>query len=941
MPEQPISPPAIPCAILDPASAEHRMWLGRVQPMGNPSYLAHMMGADSPVQPRRAGMPLATFPCPVCKGTAGATAHPTILGAMTLTCAGKGCDCRQLAQKCRDLAPRAFSHSDDLLVEMPDAVVDALIARAKDGSFAEGHKAAMRAIDKRRANAAGVTPYVLRNPEGCAVILILRYEEEVHGAPTKSMQYFHASMDIDGRLETVVGLPDGPWPLIGLDNAARRPDRPRLVVEGEKAWSAAQKLLPEYVVVASLCGSGNAHCSDWSAMAGAELLVMGDADAPGDHYARSVAAQALAAGAASVRVVPPLPGAPAGWDLADPLPEGITLDELRQHIATAPPVDWDEVKDALRGEQRDWPPFRLPDGHFAGKRTMVEAIGEALDHIDPGCHRLPWWAVLACLHHALGQDGLAMAVAWSRRDEARHGKFREGEVERIFDQLTLRPIAHPMTVADLFWRAYRESAAASKDGEGWRADPAAMADAQIAAFGERHRKLIEGDNVYIAIQKRLSDGRYDVERKSEATAESIYKAERVTDHAGKKQVSVYKLWEVGQKTKPLRVVFRPGKAVAADEYNSFQGFAVQPIRGAGSYKMYRDLINRVCKENGDTDQWLWSCMAYRLQHPDRRMNSAVCFVGDHGSGKSKLTDVIAKLMVPHSITISHPDRFVGRNNACLTGMLFVQCEELVVGRRQDWTETLRHYITSPTIDVEEKYKAQTQVENAMWIAFTSNSKEVVKVPRGERRFAMYSVSDPFDGDQAKRSAHYAALDAELDAGGREALMYDLLHYPIPDGFDPKRVPVTPLLRELMGMDTDADPVAAWWREVLEAGILAERKVDTDAVEWSKPIPTRTLYSEYAGFCELNGARAKAGMLALHQWAKVLGDLLPGGLVKRRMSVKGERGQFYVMPPYDQCCDAFDKKFGVKIDRAPLIMPGEEAAVTEKVTSIEKARRAEG
>jgi len=725
-----------------------------------------------------------------------------------------------------------------------------------------------------------------------------------------------------------------------MDDVALHPDKPRIVVEGEKAWTAARALLPDHVAVASLCGSGNAHCSDWSGMAGADLYVFGDADAPGDHYARSVAANALASGAKSVRIVPPLPGVPAGWDIADPLPDGVTLADLRRHITAAPLVAWDQVKGALRGEQRDWPPFRLPDGHFAGKRAMVDAIGEALDHVDPGCHRAPWWSVLACVHHALGQDGLALAVAWSQRDDDKHGKFRDGEVERIFDQLTLRPIAHPMTVADLFWRAYRESAAASDDGEGWRPDPAAMADAQIAAFGERHRKLIEGDNVYIAVQKRLPDGRYAVDRKSEATAESIYKAERAMDHAGKRLMSVYKLWEVGQTTKPLNVVFRPGEAVGADEYNDFQGLAVQPVRGAGSYAMYRDLIDRVCEENGDTEQWLWSCMAYRLQNLNKHMSSAVCFVGPHGSGKSKLTEVIASLMAPHAITISQPDRFVGRNNASLAGKLFVQCEEMVIGRRDDWTETLRHYITSETIDVEEKFKAQTQVKNAMWVAFTSNKKEVVKVPPGERRFAMYHVSDPFDGDQARRSVHYAALDAELDSGGREALMYDLLHFAIPQEFDPKKVPVTPLLRELMGQDSEADPLIAWWRATLEAGVLADRTVDMAARQWSAPIPTRSLYGQYSGFCESNGPSAKATTLAMHQWAKAFADLLPGGLTKERRTVDGERGQFYLLPAYDLCCDAFDKRFAVEIDRAAAAeLPQGDAGA--KVTSIDTARRAEG
>jgi len=162
------------------------MWLGRVLPMGNPSYLAHVMGADGPPQQRVAGMAPATFACPACGGTASAIAHPTVVGAMTLTCAGKGCDPNALTRMCRERAPRAFAHSDDLLIGMPDEVIEALIARAMHGTYTAGHKDAMRAIDMRRAVASGVTPYVLRNADGGAVILILRYEEERDGSPPRA-----------------------------------------------------------------------------------------------------------------------------------------------------------------------------------------------------------------------------------------------------------------------------------------------------------------------------------------------------------------------------------------------------------------------------------------------------------------------------------------------------------------------------------------------------------------------------------------------------------------------------------------------------------------------------------------------------------------------------------------------------------------------------------
>lgn len=53
------------------------------------------------------------------------------------------------------------------------------------------------------------------------------------------------------------------------------------------------------------------------------------------QYAADVARHAEDAGAAEVRVVTLPPGLPASWDLADPLPDGWTVDTVREHIEAA------------------------------------------------------------------------------------------------------------------------------------------------------------------------------------------------------------------------------------------------------------------------------------------------------------------------------------------------------------------------------------------------------------------------------------------------------------------------------------------------------------------------------------------------------------------------------------------------------------------------------
>jgi energy-coupling factor transporter ATP-binding protein EcfA2 len=307
-------------------------------------------------------------------------------------------------------------------------------------------------------------------------------------------------------------------------------------------------------------------------------------------------------------------------------------------------------------------------------------------------------------------------------------------------------------------------------------------------------------------------------------------------------------------------------------------------------------------------------MAYRMQYPNRLMTSAFALIGPQGSGKSTVTHTVARLTAPYSIRLSDPDRLVGRNNASLEGKLFVQCEEMVLGGNEPFMHKLNNYITNDVIDVEDKYLRQAQVQNRLWIGMTSNSDSVVKIGRNTRRFAMYRVSDPFNGDEELRSAHFGALVAELETGGYEALLYDLLHTPIPATFNIKNVPKTPLYRELVEADEDRDTTRSWWQEVLEKGAI-EGIANRDQL-WTQPILKDALYRNYAGWAEQYGPKLRTAVLAKSQWAKRLGKMLPGGLTPRRIMTEGKRDQCVQLPPYGDCCDHFEQMYSCTIDRAP-------------------------
>jgi putative DNA primase/helicase len=126
-----------------------------------------------------------------------------------------------------------------------------------------------------------------------------------------------------------------PRPLYGLDRLALKPDAPVLLVEGEKTADAAADHFPDFAVVTWPGGSKAVAMVDWSALAGREVVIFPDADAPGRKAGDDVARLVSAAGSESIAVVQVPAYLPEGWDLADAWPVGFGPTEAAAAIEEA------------------------------------------------------------------------------------------------------------------------------------------------------------------------------------------------------------------------------------------------------------------------------------------------------------------------------------------------------------------------------------------------------------------------------------------------------------------------------------------------------------------------------------------------------------------------------------------------------------------------------
>ena len=170
-----------------------------------------------------------------------------------------------------------------------------------------------------------------------------------------------------------------------------------LVTEGEKAADAARLIFPEFVVVTSPNGAKAAAQADWSPLAGRGVTIWPDADKEGRDFANEVASLTLTVGVASVAVVTVPETWPDHWDLADKLPDGVTVKDLQQMVAVAPAAEEPKPLEPLPLVRPAPPPQPFP----------TDALGPMLAPVASALHEIVQSPLAMCANSVLAAATLA------------------------------------------------------------------------------------------------------------------------------------------------------------------------------------------------------------------------------------------------------------------------------------------------------------------------------------------------------------------------------------------------------------------------------------------------------------------------------------------------------------------------------------------------------
>lgn len=334
-----------------------------------------------------------------------------------------------------------------------------------------------------------------------------------------------------------------------------------------------------------------------------------------------------------------------------------------------------------------------------------------------------------------------------------------------------------------------------------------------------------------------------------------------------------------------RLVFDPTQRVDLETHiNMFEGFPLKPKKDQAKADLALGLLYSLCSAEANCDEifhWVLSWLAYPLQNPGAKMQTALLFFGEkQGTGKSLFFEGIIKPIYGSHGATGGQHQLEAQYTHWRSQKLFVLFEE-ILSRQDKYSHfgLIKHMITGRDMPISQKFKDDRTEANHMNVVMLSNEFQAVPIEPEDRRFMVVEARNPLDPSLLQQ------IQAALTDGLSEAFYAFLLDYPL-DGFNPHTKPLMTASKERM---------INFGRPDWEAFYLAWA-----AGELSVPYCSclsEHLYVIYSRYCNRYGFRA----LTLTKFAELIAQRIKkdrqwvtiGSAAKRLLTV------FHVPQPEDE------------------------------------------
>ncbi len=435
---------------------------------------------------------------------------------------------------------------------------------------------------------------------------------------------------------------------------------------------------------------------------------------------------------------------------------------------------------------------------------------------------------------------------------------------------------------------------------------AEIADA-VEAINQRHALVLVGDKALVIREAIGEKGRPEIGFMGPDTFR-LWHATRKFFNGGRGPMGIGAIWlEHPSRRQYDGICFAPDGAPEG-WYNLWKGFEVEPKEAdpLKAFPTFRDhLLTNIAGGSVAHFDWIMGWFAHMMQRPAERLGTALVLRGKEGTGKTKVGEVFGSLIARHYLLVDSPRYITGQFNAHLANCLLLQADEGFWAGDRQAEGVLKSLITSSRQMIERKGVDPVAIRNLVRLMVTSNEDWVVPAGLEARRFAVFEIGDGV----IQNSEYFAEIDREMENGGREALLWHLLHFPLAS-VDLRQVPETGALVEQKIMSFK--PEVAWWRERLLDGAPTEAHQ-----AWGELVQVKSIYGDYVHYADKLGVKRK---MTGEQLGVALRKLLPPGTVRRtrepvtfyRDNSDGSQTAYdrrvwhYSLPPLDECREHFDR-----------------------------------
>jgi hypothetical protein len=235
-------------------------------------------------------------------------------------------------------------------------------------------------------------------------------------------------------------------------------------------------------------------------------------------------------------------------------------------------------------------------------------------------------------------------------------------------------------------------------------------------------------------------------------------------------------------------VYPPPMPIPEGHFNAWHGFGIVPAKGEWS-RLRTHIEDVICRGDRISFEYVLNWSAWSVQHPAQKIETAILLIGGPKTGKGTFGHIFRRIWGQHATYITRKDQLFGRFNAPLADALFAFADEALYAGDPSILGQIKSLLTEPVMIIERKFLDPILVPNRLRVILASNEAHALHLDRDDRRIAVFETVDIWGREADAKRDHFDALHRELNNGGLEAFLYDMLDRDV-SNWDQWAIPIT-------------------------------------------------------------------------------------------------------------------------------------------------------